>query len=1461
MDNVLQLYKLDENGVKQPFPDAENNVISTFTYSAKRMGGAPTISCTFKYPTCLDNYWNENVIVEFRKETFFVRKTPTSSYSNTEALYSHEVTLVSERIILENVYFFDVVSDNNGDYQPVTNSTSVPFFGTIYEFAKRLNYSLRYSGLQTVGEDGTVEGYWVKVDEQVQGTDTTLYEKGYLITAQDQFFANVLQESYNTYKIPYYFKGKEIHIGFGSLGEVITEANNEPFEYGIDHSLLSIKKQNSNNKIVNRITGVGSADNIPYYYPNPTSVGTIHAEFNQDGQIKNDDVVEIDAEKFLAATSLDKEITFKYFPKDFVGTSKFFYMSDKNGTTVELNDDDYDGNGYTIHEYQGIESLKMPQGPLYNFIMLYKMRFDVTCTEKMGSFKMHLNITPKRSTDWSLLNNQSMKEPPIIEERVEKDGKVEFVRIGALQQAVTSQNEKMHNYYGEVLLGNFSEGQKKTFIVSWMYSVDYYRANDTIVGTPYVMQVQRLLEKIIPNPQYIWTYEDKKKNNISEFGIELKSSVAEDIEKNPSKYDGTSFKVVRDKYIQPQPNLMPSIYRDSNGAERFYNAINDTYDDGDGNKITFPKPYIEGHPSEHIENFDDIKPTIKGMTNEAGQPFDRFLQIAYDKDDNDEQDEEGKYYHPYFFAKLPKYNDKSDDEKFGFNLFEHAIDEGEMSISMTSGHCGACEFVIVVDEKEKKNKVQVDEYGNLMYNPNGNVICGRKEYVDGEWQPQKEKSDPKDEQNDTRNNEVWVALRKDSNTFGTLYPKKGSIEPEAGVDTFVILHIDMPQQYVEAAEKRLDDALIKYMLENTEEKFSFSMNMSRIYLANNPNIRDKINENSKVEIKYNDNVHTLYISSYTYKASGKDALPEITVELKDAVTIQKNAVENAVGQVKTDLLSTLNPQNIALQVMQYFIRKDVNDIAKGRITFQQGLTSLGRAIFGDSIQSENYVGGLDVGRGWSIDNNGNAELESLRVRSLLEVVELVINRLQAQEGDMLFTDNDQIDYVSVYTSGEETSYILTLKEKYEGYIHTQAYGNILKGTINTLAAQHAGVTDDLWLKNDYSNTENLESDIAGNTYYTSWMRVVGTYKTEPTVCDVNQIRVVLYGDGETPANKNFIPCELMTIARWGCIDYSEEVEVLDNLKKEEGLEKEQDVEVVKSTISKSIERRQRLFSISNSDGRIVKLRKVNKPKLEKHNYGTTIGILPEFVQEYTNIKYRLDDTKDYLYARGIVVSDIIKITPTGDPIINYVDCGEWVDGSKVSEPDEPKLGKGKYLHNAYNNDTAQWETHDVWHYGLKWRCLQSQPVELGETKTYFEPTWDSAYWQPIEGDMSLTMEFTSSNGYSFRRNAAWETVITPHIFFGSMEITNEDNFNNGKVKILRWERKHEKPTTATEAIDLVWNNDHTGTNMGDDVRTLKLNSQDDISPYWSSTNKMIFTCYAEVGDGSNKVIVENQIIA
>jgi hypothetical protein len=157
------------------------------------------------------------------------------------------------------------------------------------------------------------------------------------------------------------------------------------------------------------------------------------------------------------------------------------------------------------------------------------------------------------------------------------------------------------------------------------------------------------------------------------------------------------------------PNLMPSIYRNSLGNERFYNALNETYKNPEtGQYYTFNHPYVVGQPKEHIQDFEDIKPTIVGSTNNISweedevvvkQRFDMFAEFAYDVNDNEEIDKEtNEYLHPYFFAKLRKMN---------FNLFDHAIEDGEMTISMTSGTCGGCNFVIGADESFR-NPVQVN---------------------------------------------------------------------------------------------------------------------------------------------------------------------------------------------------------------------------------------------------------------------------------------------------------------------------------------------------------------------------------------------------------------------------------------------------------------------------------------------------------------------------------------------------------------------------------------------------------------------------------------------------------------------------------------------------------------------------------------------------------------------------------
>ena len=236
MEKILKLYTYADGVHDTPFPDEEHQVVtSNFRSDYKRMGGTPTISCTIMHHSCLDKLWTYNVYAMFNGERFFIKQIPTSSYDNTDARYKHDLELVSERIILDNVYFYDVVDSESAIDKPVSNGSNFAFFGTIHEFCERLNQSLKYSNV----------GYSVVVDEGISS-------EARMVSFQDQFFSNVLQEIYNIYEIPYYFVGKVIHIGF--TDNAITET----FKYGQDKSLLSIQKQNANYKFVNRVTGVGS---------------------------------------------------------------------------------------------------------------------------------------------------------------------------------------------------------------------------------------------------------------------------------------------------------------------------------------------------------------------------------------------------------------------------------------------------------------------------------------------------------------------------------------------------------------------------------------------------------------------------------------------------------------------------------------------------------------------------------------------------------------------------------------------------------------------------------------------------------------------------------------------------------------------------------------------------------------------------------------------------------------------------------------------------------------------------------------------------------------------------------------------------------------------------------------------------------------------------------------------------
>lgn len=490
----------------------------------------------------------------------------------------------------------------------------------------------------------------------------------------------------------------------------------------------------------------------------------------------------------------------------------------------------------------------------------------------------------------------------------------------------------------------------------------------------------------------------------------------------------------------------------------------------------------------------------------------------------------------------------------------------------------------------------------------------------------------------------------------------------------------------------------------------------------------------------------------------------------------------------------------------------------GDATIEGGATVRGNAVVdggvtvGGVLKSDNFETGL---RGWKMDRNGNLEAETAHFRSALEVDELRINRQEAQEGDTIFSENDQILEVEEVTEGSSTTYILTLKEKWEGYFTAQQYGNIIRGKINTLAAKEA----DVWPAGvDYTEQQYQSSqgtDAGGNKYYTSFMYVIGTHNTNPAL-DVNQIQVALYGDNEVPMSKNYPPCPLMAIARWGCKDYADP--------------SDPHYEDVLATIK----RRQSMFMLTTTDGHIIKLRGVNKPILENFMIGTTLGELPDFVK---NWNIGLIDGRDYLFAQGVVVGDFIKVDIEGAPIVNYVDCGEWVDGSTMQSP---SVGNGIYLCNEKNESNLQWETHDVWHNGSKWRALSHQPVVTnnGNTITYYEPKYGSQYWQHIEGDSAFYVEFSYSEGNLFSLGNV-STTITAKLMVGQEDITDDVNAVNWS-----WQRLSDHRTAETIAADNTWNDSHRS------IKTLALTNAD-MPEWWDVDNRILFKVVISVADGKN----------
>lgn len=480
----------------------------------------------------------------------------------------------------------------------------------------------------------------------------------------------------------------------------------------------------------------------------------------------------------------------------------------------------------------------------------------------------------------------------------------------------------------------------------------------------------------------------------------------------------------------------------------------------------------------------------------------------------------------------------------------------------------------------------------------------------------------------------------------------------------------------------------------------------------------------------------------------------VEVENEETGEIDVQTITEKVKAGYADLAYDLTEDS---PVREQFLSRIADDIAEGRITFQQGLTAIGLAIFQDGAHFGEFIKSLYAGKGAGIDKDGNAEFETVRVRSYFEAMEFIVNRLAAIEGDQLLTEGDTID--RVVDNGDGT-FGLYLHSKWDGYFTAQAENNVLKGIINTLAS-------------------------GSGIYYTCWLRV---NSVNPAL---NYIEVTMYPDDEVPAGKNYPPCELMKIARWG---------------------------------NQTDTTRQSCLYLSSTEGRIVKLSGVTKPIIDKTNYGATFGTPPEWLKE---LGLPLAERQDYVYARGLIVQDIIRIDYQGKPVVTYVDRGEW-------------SATADYYSEALNPTTGLYETSDVWYIGCKYRCMA--------TGTHTAPAWNNTAWAMIEGNPDFTVEFADTD-YLFDPDN-FDVTLTIIAWLHNIDIT-QDILDTDVV----WTRYSEDPQgTARVASDNAWALKRAGAG-----KSLHLTAEDiDFNGYISRTIK--FTATVTLRDGMGNAAAEEQAI-
>lgn len=1320
------------------FPSEANPaIVSSYTYDAKRMGGAPTITATIYSSEPLQ--WKKEEFVEYNGDRLFASYTPNPTKDNSSRMWKSEITFTSRRELLDNTLFFDVVVDdvdtqNKDRYR--SNQTKFTFGGTIHEFVARINSSMAYCGLYRPTDE--YKGYYVVVDEGY-GTDEVKE-----VSFEDQYLTDVLQLVNTTFELDYYWDGNVCHVG-----KVQHDLTDTPIKYGCSDALISVSKENANYKIVDMITGYGSSDNLPYYYPNDDEFG--EAVFNTENIIK--DKVSVELSKFLKDSRYNDTLVL-YKSKE--GKSY-------NGSV------DVSPPAFYIHSSTIPENLSQADS---------QSNPTVTC-----SFWINIPISAIKGQKIDLTNlNFSFElfsyitRPDFISNVGKASRSIKLRKIG--EETYVTISEGMS--FGNVSTYTFKENGDFTLTIGADFSYNCKVFNSDGIKSFYDASVWNVAFgggvefSYESKSEYEWKNGDKyipySDAGINVSGIGEANCIEYDYQfvKDGDRYgfnkvytgteDNAVKVIVTDRvWIEPSSVLMPSIYRNTKGAERFYYALNNTHKLPSGSGYyEFVNLYKKGNPHQGTVTFDDIKPTINGIVNAEGQLFGEIADVAFDKEDSDVKDSDGTtYIHQYFYIKLHKFNGE-----FGFDLFNHVLAKESAKINLIkSNGCPACSFVIYnqpsADNSKCYNCVSVDENGNLK-----RVRTDKNDYI---FANASDAYEDKLNQDSTQK-ELWIAVQKDTSTLGIVMPNASAgFKPQKG-DLFVITGIKPPKVLVTAAEKRLDDALIKHMSENNTDQFNYSVKFSRIFLQENPDFASKLNENAKLSIQIQGDSdsdgnlisHEVFVSNYSVKVDN-DELAEVEIELVNSLEVTKSDVKQIIDAVKGEAVKSLfsmvggsstNNFNASITDKMY-LSKLKDDIASGIITFQK---------------VQKFVQGFFLGHSneFSIDGSGNAILSSVLVNLLksldfneAEHSGFAIKQRSDGKFQMLLTD--------LIVWGKAIFNTLLIRElSYVG-------GNIV-------LSPAAGKIS--YIKEVYSETTN---ELIGWKCYLladdGTTATINSFKVDDQVrCKTFNIKAGVY---ENVSNKDYWRLVTKVSAENEAITDSEGHELYDG-------KKFAWIQIAKENCMEG--------SDNPAVGDTIVLMGNRSDKSRQHllMMETEGDSAPTFTMYRGINSYSLKGKSIFdVGFNGInIVSKYYHITTVdGEKIWTPVYRGDWKEGTEYSYYDE-----------------VTW-------LGTRWLCISQE----GQTTTD-EPSEDSPYWKATTNIYKPQVILYTDIVYS--GISIGETHnITCKLMLGDKDVSNGvaswkvTRKTNDSLDDAAWATK-DKVKNFNGSIDIVWSNDGTEDDLG-----------------------------------------------